>query len=130
MAGPTALMYSCQNGHELCARALLEAGVRVDAVEPNGASGLLIACQQGKVACCNLLIGAHADINLAMHQHAADDEGGFTPLVAAAQNGHDGCARALLEAGARKDLATAAGSTALSLARSNGHAALCALLEG
>ena len=35
----------------------------------------------------------------------------------------------LIEAGARKDLETMQGSTALSLARSNGHSALCALLE-
>jgi len=33
--------------------------------------------------------------------------------------------RALLEAGARKDMKTDAGSTALSLARKNGHASIC-----
>ena len=43
--------------------------------------------------------------------------------------GNEHCARVLIEAGARKDLETMQGSTALSLARSNGHSALCALLE-
>ena len=47
----------------------------------------------------------------------------------ACQMGHELCAQALIEAGARKDLETKKGSTALSLARSNGHSALCALLE-
>jgi len=44
-------------------------------------------------------------------------------------NGHELCARALLEAGARKDAKTKKGSTALSLARQNGHASVCELLE-
>ena len=47
----------------------------------------------------------------------------------ASEHGHDACVQALIEAGARKDLETKKGSTALSLARSNGHSALCALLE-
>ena len=47
----------------------------------------------------------------------------------ASEHGHVACARALLEAGARQDLETKQGATALSLARSNGHAVLCALLE-
>ena len=38
-------------------------------------------------------------------------------------------ARALLEAGARKDVESNAGSTALSLARMNGHSEICELLE-
>ena len=76
-----------------------------------------------------LLIDSHADVNQAMHPDAADDEGGFTPLIAAAKNSQEHCVRALLEAGARKDLTTQQGSTALSLARQNGHDALCRLLE-
>ena len=47
----------------------------------------------------------------------------------ASELGHGACAQMLLEAGARKDLETKTGATALSLARSKEHAALCALLE-
>ena len=46
------------------------------------------------------------------------------------QDGHHLCARALIEAGAHKDTQTKKGSTALSLARSNGHEAVCVLLVG
>ena len=53
----------------------------------------------------------------------------MTALLWACTNGHEQCARALLEAGARKDATTHKGSTALSLARQNGHDALCRLLE-
>ena len=41
----------------------------------------------------------------------------------------DQVARALLEAGARKEIESNAGSTALSLARKNGHSEICELLE-
>ena len=52
--------------------------------------------------------------------------GGFTPLLLSAQYGHEQCARALIEAGARKDLETKKSSTALSLARSKlAQRALC-----
>ena len=47
----------------------------------------------------------------------------------AAQNGHELCACALLKAGARKDVESNAGITALSLARKNGHSEICELLE-
>ena len=51
-------------------------------------------------------------------------------MMLSCKNGHEHCARALIEAGARKDIETKKGSTALSLARSNGHDAVCALLQG
>ena len=76
---------------------------------------------QNHEQCARALIEAGATVN-----HAAN---GATALMLSAQNGHEHCARALIEAGARKDLETKKGSTALSLARSNGHTALYALLE-
>ena len=54
---------------------------------------------------------------------------GRTPLILACRGGHERCARALLEKGARKDVRTDRGSTALSLAQKNGHNAVCALLQ-
>ena len=75
-----------------------------------------------------MLIAHRAAVDLVLVD--AEDGPCFSALMFAAENGHDACARALLEAGARQDLETSEGSTALSLARSKGHAALCALLEG
>ena len=61
---------------------------------------------------------------------------GRTPLLLACQGGHEHCARALLEAGARKDLKTRGvimgigKQSAASIARANGHTALYKLLKG
>ena len=73
------------------------------------------------MVCTKLLIDSQADVNLAMHPDAADDEGGFTPLIAAAKNGHAQCARVMIEAGAAVDAADNEGMTALLWAGKNGH---------
>ena len=108
----------------------LQAGAAADAVEVNGACSLLVACQEGHLECTELLIGARANINLAMHPHAADNEGGFTPLIAAAKNGHILCAKALLNVGADPNMAATVRSwNALKFAEDGGHANICALLR-
>jgi len=50
-------------------------------------------------------------------------------LILSCHEGHELCAAALLEAGARKDHKTKDGATALSLARSKGHLEVRLLLE-
>ena len=115
-------MFSCLDGHELCARALIEAGASVGAQNHDGMTSLITACENGHLSCAELLIKAHADVN------KTQDNNGFSALMFACQNNHEHCARALIEAGARKDAKSNEGSTALSLAR--GHAAVCELLEG
>ena len=45
--GRTALMTACVFGHELCARALLEAGADVDHQNNDGATALVLSCQDG-----------------------------------------------------------------------------------
>ena len=52
-----------------------------------------------------------------------------TRIDAFASHHHEQVARELLVAGARKDVASNAGSTALSLAKQNGHSGICKLLE-
>ena len=55
---------------------------------------------------------------------------GATPLFVAAQQGHDAVVRALLDAGADKDLADNDGATPLFVAAENGHGAIVrALLD-
>ena len=73
------------------------------------------------------LLEAGADANVTVVDPSAGP--GWTALMYSAQNGHDLCARALLEAGARRDVKTKAGNTALGLAKRNGHSTLVSLLE-
>ena len=58
-------MFSCQNNHELCARALIEAGADLDKVTDDGQamSALFVACSQGHESCARLLIEKGADVN-------------------------------------------------------------------
>ena len=107
-----------------CARTLLKARAAVDAVERNGASSLLLACQNGHDACVELLLEHSADPNLAMAPGAEDGEGQFTPLITAAKNGRATVVRTLLQAGAHRDAVTIDGATPLVLAQNNEHSAV------
>lgn len=74
---------------------------------------------------------AEANVTLLLEQGAdpnAVQEGGFTPLHAAAQNGFAGMARRLLDAGADPAAATDQGRTALDFAREKGDPVLADLL--
>ena len=59
-------MGAAQNGHELCARALLEADAAVDHVAANGATALIIAAIDGSESCIQLLLDAGADREIEM----------------------------------------------------------------
>ena len=65
--------------------------VRVDLVDVDGTSALLLAAQRGHDECVRRLIGAHASPNLPR----AD---GLRALHYAALGGHAACAAALLDA--------------------------------
>ena len=56
-------------------------------------------------------------------------QAGYTALMYAAGAGRQHCVHALLAAGARKELQTTTGATALSLARESGHTVICELLD-
>ena len=89
-------MLAAQNGHDLCARVLVEAGAAVDQTE-DGWTALMFAAQNGHDLCARVLFEAGSSL-------APKDQDEFTALMLAAkiatQNGHDLCARILLEAGA------------------------------
>ena len=56
---------------------------------------------------------------------------GVTPLIKAAEAGHERCARALIKAGAdrTKEVHGYAGLNALKLAENAGHTVICELLK-
>ena len=54
--GATPLYIACRNGHEACARLLLEQGAAVDQAAHDGGTPLIIACQLGHEACARLLL--------------------------------------------------------------------------
>ena len=130
------------------ARALLAAGVDVNAARPDGVTALLWAAHWNDLEMVGLLLGAGADVN------AADDHGvtaleraaenasramvetllaagadpavrqrsGLTPLMTAARTGEVGVVAALLAAGADANAATTeTQSTALMWAVAEGH---------
>lgn len=78
------------------------------------------------------MVAADADIVRALLDAGADadarQQGGITPLMAAAGGGSDELVRLLVEAGADPQLRDDAGRTAADLARARGHAQVAALL--
>ena len=60
----TALMFACQSGHDLCARALIEAKADPNVESKDHVTALNLACDDGHEACALLLLrnGARADV--------------------------------------------------------------------
>ncbi|MCY4027553.1 MAG: ankyrin repeat domain-containing protein [Acidobacteria bacterium] len=103
------------------ARALLEAGVPVDAAQPDGTTALHWAVRHGARDVAARLLRAGADPN-------ATNRYGVTPLALAAGNGHPGLAAALLDAGASPHAATPYGETPLMTAARTGNPEVVRLL--
>jgi ankyrin repeat protein len=86
---------------------LLAAGATVNCVDVHGQSPLYLACASGQeeIAACLLAAGAHPD---------GGGDPDHVPLLIAAQYGHAGCVRRLVDAGASLELRDPAlGETAL-----------------
>ena len=82
------------------------------------------ASQVGKLEAVRSLIRAGADVNL-----AAVNEGGNSPIISAAGEGHAAVIKALAEAGADVNFARARDSaTALAIASQEGHEAAVRVL--
>ena len=103
------------------AGALLEAGVPVDAAQPDGTTALHWAVRHGAQDVAARLLGAGADPN-------ATNRYGVTPLALAATNGHPGLVAALLDAGASPHAATPYGETPLMTAARTGDPEVVRLL--
>jgi ankyrin repeat protein len=96
----TPLLVACRDGHKEIVAALLRAGADVNVTEPTfGAVPLHKATYNGHTEITRML-ARHPGIDL-------DYQGpsnGYTPLHDALWHGFEGCARILIEAGARLDL--------------------------
>jgi ankyrin repeat protein len=107
------------------ARALLDAGEKVDEADDDGITALSWAAIASRVNMARLLIERGADVN-----HV--DKKGMTPLLYAASIdfGDSAMVDLLLKSGARTTARTNEGLTALDLARKYNHANLLASLDG
>jgi len=124
--GFTALMFAAQNGHEQVALVLLEAGASLKVVSIDNFTMLMAASLGGLTTVLKRVL-PQSDIDAAVvASHAT--EAGYTALMYAAKAGQQHCVHMLLSAGVRKEVQTATGKTALSLARDSGHTVICDLL--
>lgn len=116
--GKTAVSCAAEEDHEEVARALLEAGAKVDGACDEGKTPLYKAAGQGHEAVVNVLTkAAGADVNEAR-------DGGGTPLYIAAEGGHEAVVGALISAGADVNKTRDNGRTPLFIAAYEGHEAM------
>ena len=121
--GETALMAAARTGRLDAVRLLIEAGSDVNAATYQQETALMWASAEGHAAVVKALVDAKADANrktrittLDQRKHADHPTGGFTALMYAVRNGHEGAARALAAGGADLGLTNGDGATALIIA--------------
>jgi len=135
--GETALMTAARTGKVGAVKALLSGGAGVNAKEGGrGQTALMWAAAEGHVETAEELIRAGADVRAPL-------DSGFTPLLFAVREGRTGVVRALLKAGADVNdtlkirpesrrigypQRPRSGASALSLAVTNAHYELAAML--
>lgn len=99
----------------------LAAGMRVDAADERGRTGLVVAAAAGQAHLVRQLLAAGAAVDQA-------DRDGVTALIAAAGAGDGVAVQALRAAGAQADRVDAGGRNALAAAAAAGHAGVVDLL--
>src|SRR3954462_7915726 len=117
--GGVLLLHAAVLGGQMAlAKQLLELGADPNASMPRETKLLAEVCQNGDRAMVELLIHAGADVNA---KCSISDEGdpGETPFMDAVMFGHREIAELLLRHGARADLTTRRGRSALSIAMDN-----------
>ena len=111
--GDTALHLACIHGLEDVVSKLIAKGAKVDAVDANGSSALILACSKrhSKIA---LQLIETADVNIT-------DKDGNTALQLACLGGLEDVVSKLIEKGAKVDAVDANGNSAPIIACALGH---------
>lgn len=118
--GWTPLMHASRHGHSNVVGLLLQNKADINAQNRLGASALTIATRGGHLQTSKLLIEAGIDLSPSTGIGGTTCE--FTPLMAAAQFGHDAVTRYLLDRGFDVNYRTpSTGINSLMLAALNGH---------
>jgi ankyrin repeat protein len=116
-------MKASLNGHDRVATSLIEAGAGVDLTDKGGYTALMLAASNNHSALLRKLLAEGANPNL------QESTKGWTALIWAAKRGHLESVAALVNAGARSDIADFAGETARSWAAKNHHTDVVRLLD-
>jgi hypothetical protein len=116
-----ALFEAVENEEEEELQELVEAGARVDDIDWQGRTALMLAAAQGSLGATETLLALDSSCE-------QQDHTGATALLWAAGSGHDEAALLLLDAGAALDHANYEGDTALMLASEWGHVEVARLL--
>jgi ankyrin repeat protein len=124
--GATALHAAVENGHEGTVAALLRLGAH-QLTSMEGASPLLLALQYRHPRIALLLLQGRPASATNVNVRTPHD--GVFPLLEASRLGFADVVEALLRAGARPELKSRSGLTALVAARRGGHKGIIALLE-
>jgi ankyrin repeat protein len=110
------LSQAVQRGDRPAVESLLRSHVPVDSAEGDGTTALHWAAYQNNIALAQLLLDAHANVNVKTRIDAA------TPLFMACQNGSAPMIELLLRHGANVNTPNALGTTPLMIAASSGNA--------
>ncbi len=108
-SGFTAVHEAVLMGRQDCLKELVAAGADVQITNYNGTTPLFDAAARGKKDCLKILIDAATDVM----------KGGFTPLMAAIENGHTSCCKALLETKVCENQQRAASALTLAIKHGN-----------
>ena len=118
--GLTPSMHAARHGHVNVVALLLQNKADINAHNRLGASALTLAARGGHLQTCKMLIEAGIDLSPSTGIGGTTCE--FTPLMAAAQLGHDAVLRHLLDRGFDVNYRTpSTGINGLMLAALNGH---------
>ena len=99
--GATPLSRAAYGGHNRIVAALLDRGAKIDELNYEGSSPLIVACDNNKCETVELLLARGANIDL---KSRVRYQNGFTPLLVACRQGHVDVVRLLLEKGANINL--------------------------
>ena len=116
--GRTPLFYAARDDNLDIARVLIDKGANINTKDVIGATILIGALRNGQPEAAKLLLEKGASI----------EEGGYSPLVLAAERGYRDIAKILLARGADFRRPSLSGDTALRAATRNGHRELAEFL--